>query len=192
MILLAHLLGDYRRLRVSGDKAFHQVVGMLKDENFVAHNHSHERDESHDGGESQGAVHESQTDERAGEHQSKRRHAHGGDAIFLEVEQEEEEHDNHRDGNAASDLRHGFAVVFYFSAHLGSCALRKFNLVLHDVGDALLHWRGIGASCQLGGDGDAPLAATVHDAGLAPQRAYLGDLSQWHGVVVAIGEDTRQ
>ena len=36
-----------------------QVVGMLEDEDFVTHDHSHEGDEAEDGGEAEGTVHQS-------------------------------------------------------------------------------------------------------------------------------------
>ena len=95
---------------------------MFVDKNLVAHDHSHEGDESEDARETNHAIHDAKTDERAGQHQAQGDHAERGDAEPLEVEQQEEENDNHRNDDAPVDLRHVLIVVLQFSAQLSAHA----------------------------------------------------------------------
>ena len=159
---------------------------MLEDENLVTHDHSHQRDESEDGGQAEGAVHQSKTDERTGNHQRESSHADQRDAVFLEVEQQEEEHDNLCNHDAADNLGHGLVTVFYLAAHLAAHALRQLNLVLHDIDNLFLDGSGEDSLRKLCRHGDAALASTVHDAALAPLRTHVGNLSQGDGAVGAV------
>ncbi len=150
---------------------------MLEDENLVTHNHSHQRDESEDGGKAQGAVHQSETNQRTRCHQSQGHHTDGGDAIPLEVEQQEEKHDDLRNGNTTKDLWQSLVAVFYFATHLRANTLRQFDVLLHHAGNLLFNRSGIDALCKLGRDGDTTLATTMHDAALAPLGLHLGNLA---------------
>ena len=156
---------------------------MLEDEDLVAHDHTHERDDTHDRRQAQHTVHQGQADEAAGQHQPEGGDAEGADAEALEIEQQEEENDDHRDGYAAEDLRQGLGVVFRLAAHLGADALGQRELMQHDVGDAALHGGGIDPLRKLGRHGQTALATAVHDAPLAPLRRHPRHLAQRHGRV---------
>ena len=158
-----------------------KVVGMLEDEDLVTHDHSHKGDESEDGGQSQSTVHQSETYQRTRDHQGKSHHADEGDAVFLEVEEQEEEHDDHRNRDAADNLGHGFVAVFNLASHLTAYALRDLQLLLHDVGKAILHGRGEHALGKMACHCDATLTTAMHDAALAPFGLYLRYLTQGHG-----------
>ena len=165
---------------------FDKVDGMLEYQDFVAHNHSHQRDDTHDGGQTQRAVHESQADECARNHQSQGCNADGCDAILLEVEQQEEENDDHGDGHTTENLRHGLGVVLYFATHFGAHSFGNADFVLHDVGHTALHGSGIDVAGELCCHRDAAFAATVHDATFAPQGLHVGYLAQRNGGVRAV------
>ena len=150
---------------------------MLKDENLVTHNHSHQRDESEDRGESECAVHQSETYQRTGCHQSQGHHTDDGDAVSLEVEQQEEEHDDLRNGNTAKDLRQCLVTVFYLAAHLSTHTLRQLYILLHHTGNFFFNRSGINTLCKLGRHRDTALATAMHDTALAPFGTNFGYLS---------------
>ena len=150
---------------------------MLKDENLVTHNHSHQRDESEDRGKSEGAIHQSETYQRTRRHQSQGHHTDDGDAVPLEVEQQEEEHNNHGDRNTTDNLRHSLVAVFYLAAHLSAHTLRQLYILLHHTGNFHFNRSGINTLCKLGRHGDTALATTMHDTTLAPLGTNFGYLS---------------
>ena len=84
---------------------------MLKNQYLVTHNHSHQRDESEDRGEAEGTIHQSEANQRTRRHQSQGHHADGGDTISLEVEQQEEEHNDLCIGDALKDLWQGRRIL---------------------------------------------------------------------------------
>ena len=164
-----------------GHILLNQVNRVLENQDFVTHNHSHQRDESEDRGQTKGAIHQSETNERSRNHQSQSCHTNGGNTILLEVEQQEEVHDDQCNGDATNNLRHGLVAIFYLAAHLGTDALWQFYLLVHHTGNLLLYRCGIYALCKLGSNGDTTFATTMHDATLAPLGLHLGYLTQRNG-----------
>ena len=96
---------------------------MLENKYLVTHNHSHQGDESEDRSQAEGAIHQSETNKRTGNHQRQSHHTYGCDTVFLEVEQQEEEYDNLCDDDATEDLWQGFVAILYLAAHLGANTL---------------------------------------------------------------------
>ena len=156
---------------------------MLEDQNFVTHNHSHQRDEAEDGGQTECTVHESQADECSRYHQCESSHTYQCDAVLLEVEEQEEEHDNHCNRDTADNLRHGLVAVFYLTAHLAAHALRQLDILLHDAGNLLFDGSGIYSLCKLCSNCDATLTATMQDAALTPFGLYFRYLAQRNGTI---------
>ena len=164
-----------------GDIFLHQIVGMLEDQDLVTHDHSHQRDESEDGGQTQGTIHHAEAYQRTRDHQGEGHHTDEGDAVLLEVEEQEEEDDDHGYRDAADNLGHGLVAIFDLASHLAAHTIGDGYLVLHDVGNAILHRRGEHSLGEMGCHRDAALTATVHDAALAPLGLHLRYLAQGHG-----------
>ena len=153
---------------------------MLENQNLVTHNHTHQRDESKDRGKSQGTVHQSKTYQCPRNHQGQCNHTDSGYTILLEIEQQEEEHDDHRNGNTTDNLRHSLVAIFYLAAHLRAYALRQLDILLHDAGYLLFNRSGIDTLGKLGRHRDTALTTTMHDATLAPLGLHLCYLAQRH------------
>jgi nucleoid DNA-binding protein len=100
-----------------------------------------------------------------------------------QVEQQEEKHDNLRNGNTAKNLWQCLVAVFYLAAHLSVHTLRQFDVFLHHAGNRFFNRSGIDTLCKLGRHRDAAFATTMHDATLAPLGLHLGNLSQRHGCI---------
>ena len=151
---------------------------MFEDKYLVTHNHSHQCDDTHHGGKSQRAVHQPKTYKGTRNHESEGGDADQRDAVLLEVEQQEEEHDNHRDGYTTENLRQRLLIVFYLATHLGTHALGQVYLILHDFCHTSLHRSSIDALSKLRRHRDAALSTTMHDATLRPLGLYLGNLTK--------------
>ena len=162
-----------------------QVYGMLKDENLVAHDHSHQSDKSHHRGKPQRAVHQSETYKGTRQHQPKRSYADGGDAKLLKVEQQEEKDDDHSDGHPAEDLRQCLSIVFYLASHFGPHSLWQPQFLLHDLSHTFLNGSCIDSLSKLTCHSQTALAPTVHDAALHPLRLDAGHLSQSHAGITS-------
>ena len=156
---------------------------MFKDENLVTHDHSHQRDDTHHRGKTQRTVHQPQTDKCTRNHESKSSNANECDTILLKVEQQEEEHDNHRYGNATKNLGNRLAVVFYLATNFSTYTLGQVYLVLHDFSHTTLDRSSIDSLGKLSSHRDTTLTTTMHDATLCPLRLHLGNLAEGHGGV---------
>ena len=166
---------------------FDEVNGMLEDENLVTHDHSHQRDDTHDRGESEGAPHQSQANQCTRHHQSQGGDADQADAILLEVEQQEEENDDLGDSHAAEYLRQCLSIVFYLATDFRTDALRDVYLMLHDVGHARLYRSGIDAVGKLCRHSDTALASAMHDTALAPLGSDTGNGTKRNSAVRSPG-----
>ena len=104
---------------------------MLEDENLVAHDDAHQRDEPEKTGQSQRAVGNGKAYHGTGDAQRNGCHADEGDAKALEVEQNKEEDDDQRQSDTHHDVGYNLVVLFNFATHFGSYTLGQVHLLNH-------------------------------------------------------------
>ena len=164
----------------------YQINGVLKNQDFITHNHSHQRNKSEDRSQSQCTIHQSETYQGTRNHQCKCRHTNSGNAILLEIEQQEEEYNHHRNGNTPYNLRYRLIAIFYLTSNFCAHTLRQFNLIFHYVGNAIFYRRGKHALCEMACNGDTTLTTTMHDTTLCPLWLHLCYLAQRHGRILIV------
>ena len=151
---------------------------MLEDENLVAHDDTHERDETEDAGQADGNVGDAQTYHGSRQTEQDGYHAEGCQTEAPEVEEQEEENDDQRNGKARNDVGHCLQVLFRLAANLGAHAEGQREVVVQNVLYLALHFGCQYAALAFGSHRHATLAATVHYFAGHPARLHACHLSE--------------